>query len=300
VIADRAAISNPAPFNMWSYDLKPKSAELVSPARIRLMEEVVGRANKMLENDSLWLEEKRKWIVTTARSDKTLDTSKDSTKLGSIPPTSDAAAGPSSTNSDISPSKSATSDVSKASQGNSSDASASRDDTAEKQSNSKMNSTDWHTELFQHFCQSKFEHLSKLVESLNEARGEERRINAPRFFIAFDECAELGKSTTLRPSKNMSLISLMRILKAADVLRTKVKFWFLLLDTNSEAFLLAPSGPKVASTRLRGAYEVLPPFVHLGFNQMVTDAPVNLANEVLRLDFLKQWGRPVSFIVKVR
>lgn len=145
----------------------------------------------------------------------------------------------------------------------------------------------WHENLFTQFCLEGFQALDAKVQALNKN---------DRFFIALDECGALGEfdPDDLLPSNSMSLIAMQRIFKAADILQTKTVFWFLELDTNPKAFLLAPSGPRAGSERLRDGLVPLNPFVYLGFNQMAGHVSMKHPNEVLKLRHLKMYGRPVS------
>ena len=96
----------------------------------------------------------------------------------------------------------------------------------------------------------------------------------------------------------MSLIALQRIIKAGDKsVAHGVTIWYLLLDTNSSIFELAPSGSNSPSDRLIDHMVPLPVWPYLGFNQMVPaeygeDAAT--AGEALSIEHLKVYGRPVS------
>lgn len=148
-------------------------------------------------------------------------------------------------------------------------------------------SANWHEELVKRFCADSFQALNDNVLSLGRAR----------FFIALDECGVLDKapdSPRLLPINRISLIAMQRILKAMDSLKLKIVIWFLLLDTSSKALLPTPSGAQAGSLRLKGSLAVLWPFVYLGFNQMARGVSVDLAEEVLAVDHLRLFGRPVS------
>lgn len=100
--------------------------------------------------------------------------------------------------------------------------------------------------------------------------------------------------SALLPLSRMSLIAMQRIFKAADSFETKVKFWFLLLDTDPKVYLSAPSALAVPSSRIGRRYSSLPPFVYLGLNQMAHQVRIATAGESLSLKHLSKFGRPVS------
>jgi hypothetical protein len=123
-----------------------------------------------------------------------------------------------------------------------------------------------------------------------------------KFVIAFDECSVLGfespHTESRGPSQDMSLIALQRIIKAGDQYDLDgVTIWYLLLDTNSSIFDLAPVGPNAPSYRLTAELTPLPVWPYLGFNQMVNPTHaqnIRHAADVLSLEHLKVYGRPVS------
>lgn len=145
----------------------------------------------------------------------------------------------------------------------------------------------WHRKLVAEFCADGFQALNDNILALGR----------DRFFVAFDECSALGDGSNpaKSPMNRISLSAMQRILKAVDSLCTKVEIWFLLLDTNSEPFLLGPSNTQAESLRPERPLTFLCPFVYLGFNQMARRVPVNIAKEVLGTDHLRMFGRPVSF-----
>lgn len=135
------------------------------------------------------------------------------------------------------------------------------------------------------------------------------KIGFSQFFFAFDECIYLnqipGKDTA---QKNMTLIALMRIIKAADDFEPEengVIFWHLLLDTTSSVFELAPSGPNAPSARLVHAeLEILPIWPYMSFDIRVP-RPLDLLNHIktvrhaMYIMFLKSYGRPVCVLLKL-
>lgn len=162
----------------------------------------------------------------------------------------------------------------------------------EEQLSPLYTSPDWHKDLFEKLCVDGFKALNNKLVALER----------DHFFLALDECAALGppaKSQDTEASSRISLIAMQRILKAADTLDTKVQFWFLLLDTNSKAYLLAPSGPRASSSRLVGKLATLPPFVYLGFNQMAHGTTIKTARQALSVEHLQRFGRPVSCLSSI-
>jgi len=149
----------------------------------------------------------------------------------------------------------------------------------------------WHIELYKVFCSP---YAQKLAEVL---KAHEQRT----FVIAFDECSYLGKPTPdtipeRSPLWIMSLIALQRIIKAADAVEIPgLTIWHLLLDTNSSAFDLTPSGPLAPSQRLAEDFIQLPPWPYLGFNQMVDKnhlSTIKKPSDSLTIEHQKVYGRP--------
>jgi hypothetical protein len=154
----------------------------------------------------------------------------------------------------------------------------------------------WHHSLFSNFCADSAEKLSLQLHKLHH----------DIFVLAFDECSALNSlndssdppTPNYAPSTYMSLIALLRIIKAQDsFIYYGVKFWYPLLDTTSNMFVPLPSGRKAPSFRLTDSLRPLPPWLYLGFNQMV---PTNYvistmkASQFLTLERLKVFGRPVG------
>ncbi|ETW75888.1 hypothetical protein HETIRDRAFT_390312 [Heterobasidion irregulare TC 32-1] len=156
-------------------------------------------------------------------------------------------------------------------------------------SDHRTNALVWHKSLLRVLVRPHMEALSELVHS----RGHRR------FIIAFDECTTLnsriGISTDpklIPPRNEMSLIALQRIVKAADHLILPVKFWFLLLDTNSSLYDLVPPGQIAPSFRLRDKFSMLHPWMYLGFNQHLSNDRLSTPQQALLLRHLKMYGRP--------
>jgi hypothetical protein len=149
----------------------------------------------------------------------------------------------------------------------------------------------WHISLFKHFCSAPAIQLAQVL----------RQLGQERFVLAFDECSQLGINkpmSNLRESiMGMSLIALMRIIKASDKFNFEgVTIWYLILDTNSSIFEMFPQSLNAPSTRLTKELELLPPWSFLGFNQMVEahhTANIQKPTDVLSVEFLKKYGRPV-------
>jgi hypothetical protein len=156
--------------------------------------------------------------------------------------------------------------------------------------------SDWHSQLFRLLCLRDFERLSKLL----------KKIGLRYLLIAFDECSQLNAKPlpderSWEPVFYMTLIALQRLIKAADEFKIPgVAIWFLLLDTNSRVYDLAPWGRNVPSKRLTEGFRVLPPWHYVGFNQMVPKKMIDivdkikLPSDVLTIDHAKRYGRPVS------
>ncbi|KZT00627.1 uncharacterized protein LAESUDRAFT_764460 [Laetiporus sulphureus 93-53] len=92
----------------------------------------------------------------------------------------------------------------------------------------------------------------------------------------------------------MSLIVLHRIIKAADQFAFPhgIEFWYMLLDTNSSLYELAPSGPDASSYRLAGALKPLPVWCYVNFDQMRRDVELKSAEQALLIRFLAMFSRP--------
>ena len=72
----------------------------------------------------------------------------------------------------------------------------------------------WRSDLVDHFVKQPLEELSKAVNKLGFSR----------FFFAFDECGYLNQGVHSQQSRSMSLIALMRIIKATDSISLPVTF----------------------------------------------------------------------------
>jgi hypothetical protein len=154
---------------------------------------------------------------------------------------------------------------------------------------------DWHIRLFKCLCLPYATELAKVLKNMRQ-----------RYFIlAFDECSELGLYQhpgggrhPWSPNWGISLIALQRIIKAADTFSDlPITFWFLLLDTSSSIFDMVPHGPGAPSNRLTKELLPLPPWLYLGFNQMVAAnvmAGIQKPTDVLSVQHSKTYGRPVS------
>lgn len=153
----------------------------------------------------------------------------------------------------------------------------------------KTSVPDWHRRLFHKLCRPAFERLSAKLAAAGEKR----------FFLALDECTTLGAAEEDRglPSRKISLIALQRILKAAEIMKHPVCFWFLLLDTNPSVGMLLPPGPFTSSSRLVLDLQPLPPFVYFGFNQYMELLRKETASDSLDLENLKKCGRPVCLYI---
>ena len=145
---------------------------------------------------------------------------------------------------------------------------------------------DWHKQLYTLMCKEYYEQLGRLLDALNYQR----------FFVAFDECTALGIAFGSAPHDRMTLLALQRILLQTDHEFSGVQFWYFVLDTTSSYPVLAPSGPLAASSRLRGEMTMLPPWIYMGFNQLIRAdklAKISSAASALLLRYLAQNGRPV-------
>ncbi len=157
--------------------------------------------------------------------------------------------------------------------------------------NESKSATEWYSKLYKTLV---LPHSRRLVQAIRERISGHRR-----FLIAFDECTLLGQAETLQPSTKPSLISLQRIIKAADAHENKgFSFWYILLDTSasiSKMYSIRDEQP--GSYRLGASFSFLPSFTNLGFDQM---APRDLLNvtpsEALEYRHLKLYGRPVGCI----
>ncbi|KAH9918641.1 uncharacterized protein B0H18DRAFT_937670 [Fomitopsis serialis] len=150
----------------------------------------------------------------------------------------------------------------------------------------KDRSVEWHQALFERFCRPASNHLSNQLASLGERK----------FFLALDECTALGSAGNSRgapsPLPRSSLVAFQRILKAAEILEWPVCFWFLLLDTNPSVIMPHPSSD-VSFSRRASDLKPLPPFVYLGFNQLIDRMTREKAADSLVLGNLKYSGRPL-------
>ncbi|OBZ66974.1 hypothetical protein A0H81_13300 [Grifola frondosa] len=162
----------------------------------------------------------------------------------------------------------------------------------EAQEQEQISILTWHEELFTLLVKPSFDQLAEILAANN--------VNT--FLVAFDECTQLDiikKSPNIRrstpPQWGMSLIALQRILKATDEFALPgVRFWFLLLDTNSSVTDLAPVGPNVPSYRLRSGFVPLPVWSCLGFDQLKpkrNDLPQTPQGAHF-LEHLRRYGRP--------
>ena len=151
---------------------------------------------------------------------------------------------------------------------------------------------EYHKTLYETFCLANAKRLSQILG--------QKKYN--KFVIAFDECLVLNFESTRTqsrsPSLDMSLVALQRIIKASDQYdHDGLTIWYLLLDTNSSIFDLAPVVPNTSSSRLAAEPIPLPVWPYLGFNQMVNPThaqSIKHAADVLSLEHLKAYGRPVS------
>ncbi|KZT01802.1 uncharacterized protein LAESUDRAFT_450992 [Laetiporus sulphureus 93-53] len=93
----------------------------------------------------------------------------------------------------------------------------------------------------------------------------------------------------------MSLIALQHIIKAADEFSFPhgVEFRYMLLDTNSSVYELAPSD--ASSYRLAGALQPLPVWCYVDFDQMRRDVELKSAEQALLIRFLAMFGRPYRY-----
>ena len=104
-------------------------------------------------------------------------------------------------------------------------------------------------------------------------------------------------SFSRRPLWGMSLIALLRIIKASDKFDMQdITIWYLLLDTSSPVSDLASYGSNASSSRLTKALSLLPPRIYLGFNLMVDvgHSKVRKPGDVLKVGHQKAYGRLVS------
>lgn len=154
---------------------------------------------------------------------------------------------------------------------------------------------DWHNNLYRVLCLPYAKQLAQVL----------RDINHKFFVVAFDECSYLGirKSTqgseySRRSLWGMSLIALLRIIKASDNFDMQgISFWYLLLDTSPSVSDLASYGPNAPSYRLTKELSLLPPWTYLGFNQMVDvghSKGIMTPADVLSVSHQKKYGRNVS------
>jgi hypothetical protein len=144
----------------------------------------------------------------------------------------------------------------------------------------------WHNKLFRLLCLSYFEKLAHVL----------RNHNAKYLVIAFDEFSQL--KTMERPlDLHPSLIALLHIIKAYDLFKAPdITFWFPFVDTDLSIYKLA-CGSKAQSMGLTKDLRILPPWPYVGFNQMVPKniiSRIQLPSDVLSIEHLKMYGRPVS------
>ncbi len=137
----------------------------------------------------------------------------------------------------------------------------------------------WCSDLFSYFVEKPLSRLSDAVTKLG----------FKRFFFAFDECGYLNQGSKW-DRREMSLVALLRIIKAASVKQFPVTFWHLLLDTSPHVLKLtsrrdAPSADSAMQ----------PIWLHLTWDVMIRPLPETaLAIDTLRLDNYRYYGRPVS------
>jgi hypothetical protein len=161
---------------------------------------------------------------------------------------------------------------------------------------SAASAADWHSQLFECFCSKYMEELAMIL----------KKRQSKYFVFAFDECSQLGllhkppsdKQPSWHPQWGVSLVELERIIKAGDRFNPhNIIFWFLFLDTSPSLFTLLPHVPNTPSFRLTKNPVPLPPWVYLGFNQMVGanhSEGIQKPIDALGMDHLKAYGRPVS------
>ncbi|KAF8649321.1 hypothetical protein AX16_005876 [Volvariella volvacea WC 439] len=144
----------------------------------------------------------------------------------------------------------------------------------------------WFAWLYEHICLEPYEQLASVLKGLN----------FHRFFIAFDDCASLGVAHRSQPEEYMTLLALQRILQQTRENKSNIQFWYFFLDTTPIFSMRFPKGPLPTSFRLREPMSLLPPWLYLGFNQIVMKShPMPLpstAREALLLRSLTQFGRP--------
>ena len=141
---------------------------------------------------------------------------------------------------------------------------------------------DYHKTLYDTLCLANAKRLLQILS--------QKKYN--KFVIAFDECLVLNfKSMHTQSNLDMSLVALQRIIKASDQYdHSGVSMWYLLLDTNSSIFDLAPVVPNTSSSRLAPEPIPLPIWPYLGFNQMANPThtqSIKHAADVLSLEHLK-------------
>ncbi|KZT00171.1 uncharacterized protein LAESUDRAFT_709256 [Laetiporus sulphureus 93-53] len=152
--------------------------------------------------------------------------------------------------------------------------------------------TGWHVALFTRLAKPAFDLLAESVH----------RLKQKRFLLSLDECTELNDPGLLvgpkGPQREMSLIALQRIIKAADecTFPHDIEFWYMLLDTNSSVYELASSGPDASSFRLASALKPLPVWCYVDFDQM-HDEFTN-AEDALLISFLAALGRPYWYTLR--
>jgi hypothetical protein len=154
---------------------------------------------------------------------------------------------------------------------------------------------DWHNKLYRILCLKQMKRLTRVLNDLKYKN----------LVFAFDECSYLGmqkiphgSEPLHKPPWFMSLIALLRIIKASDRFDDHdVTVWYLVMDTSSSVSDLAPSGRNAPSFRLTKELIFLPPWTYLGFNQMVDGAhreKIKKPIDALGVTHQKAYGRPVS------
>ncbi|EIW79940.1 hypothetical protein CONPUDRAFT_155332 [Coniophora puteana RWD-64-598 SS2] len=113
--------------------------------------------------------------------------------------------------------------------------------------------------------------------------------------IGFNKCHYLNDHESLRDAGfTMSMLAMQRIIAAADEFSLEdFTFWFTFVSTNPSVFDLGPPREDYPSNNLRHGKDLLPPYMSIGFDQMV---PPNLSTSphvALSLDRLKMYGRPL-------
>ncbi|KAA1465985.1 hypothetical protein DENSPDRAFT_810607 [Dentipellis sp. KUC8613] len=151
----------------------------------------------------------------------------------------------------------------------------------------KTHSPQWHRKLFSILCRGAFVQLGDILKGAGHSK----------FFLSLDRCTILGQAPAAgrTPLPRMTLVAMQRIIKAADyeLGNHPVCFWFLLLDTSPSVITRFPSGLRSAFFRPIANLQPLPPFTHLGFNQLMDRMPRQKASDSFFLENLKFTGRPL-------